>query len=554
MSELNNNNPGIHEIPDIFTNGTQSQQNPADNYSFESQPGNSFNAYGGSDIGPGYIDEEKLSIGSCKTHARADINWKKAIGSYGGFFLAVVLASVIIALPASILGFADSPVFSLIQSILIGLLTAGLEAGLIMVFLDMKRKQNSNSLFSRMGKAPGVFVQDLLVEIIAGLPVLLGMIPLAIGLIKMSGAPVFLHLPVKASVMIGIGSITFLAGLVVTVLLSLGYALSKPFYIDKGLGIVQAMKESRHKMKGYKAMYFFMNLSFIGWIMLSSVFILITGSFLGTLPTFFMKEVSEVGMIVAACNVAVIAIIAFLPITIYMQMAKLELYEHRSGDALNSLSMESKKKPGKLIAGVAIISLVFALLSSVALALPVKRVPAGQSISLPNYYVLKVDKGSISIEQELPENIPGDISDENEYEDVEDLSDQDLTYNEENTQNDSAARNSSGIYKTYDLTYTIPSEYINEYLTYNGSEESYASFFDDNSNSIFVNYLPYGKLEYEKDYNKNGTDTQAAGHNAYRYKNDSGYGISIESGENIYSIVCTKEETLDQILASASID
>lgn len=70
---------------------------------------------------------------------------------------------------------------------------------------------------------------------------------------------------ILTGILVGLAAILFV---IPGIILALAYAIATYLVIDTNLGGVDAMKQSREMMKGYKADYFVFGLSFIGWILL----------------------------------------------------------------------------------------------------------------------------------------------------------------------------------------------------------------------------------------------------------------------------------------------
>lgn len=173
------------------------------------------------------------------------------------------------------------------------------------------------TLFEGFGYTWRVIGSQLLVGLFSVLWALLLMIPyaviIAVGVMMDNGLGIFL---------VVLGYIAFLVGLVVIVL---RYSLTTLALADHPeLGALSAIRRSKELMKGHKGQYFVLSLSFIGWILLSSLLVIVLSALAGA------GVLSGTGILFSLLT-AVATLPMYLWLEPYMQLSFAGFY-----DALNA--------------------------------------------------------------------------------------------------------------------------------------------------------------------------------------------------------------------------
>ena len=335
-----------------------------DNYSFnqtvnsprESQPNNyAYQAAASEPV------KKRATIKELKKHARSDMKWGRLtgamivailiIGVFQGIFNGVssVMSNQTIALAISGVG-----------SLLTMFLSAAVTAGLLTIFLETKRGRNDTGVLGRFDRMLPMLGVILLVSLLVIWPLLVAGIVLGVGFVLQNQIVLY----------VGLG--LMLVAYILAIIFSLKYSQATVLCAD-GHGVISSLKTSKRIMKGRKLQLFGLQLSFLGWIFLGILFGALLNVLIGTIPFYFMPEVSTVGVIGANLNTLVAIYIALFPTLIYMAMTQIEFYEDTMGNGLNPFKEKTTKKP---IWIVALLTLLVALVSAGMFMLPIAKVSA----------------------------------------------------------------------------------------------------------------------------------------------------------------------------------
>lgn len=206
------------------------------------------------------------------------------------------------------------PSYSFLSGVYTILVTGAFTLGITLFFLALFRRQYVGVSdiflgFERFGKALGLWLFEML---FIGLWMLPGLIP---GSIIMT---------ISSS---DIGFLVMLLAIIPGIIAGIRY--SQAFFIladDPNKGIRECMNESKRMMKGNKGKYFCMNLSFIGWILLTLFPIGIVEAVVGVLalPAFI------------SAFLTIIASLLAVPLTVYIYSTTAGFYEILAGHLIKS--------------------------------------------------------------------------------------------------------------------------------------------------------------------------------------------------------------------------
>ena len=190
-------------------------------------------------------------------------------GHYGLLIGALCLisgASLIVSLLLDAV-FVKNSVFSLVLylicTVIISLLFTIFTTGYTKMLLNISRGQDarlSNLVYGFSNQPDRIILLVILIELIVTACVLPGSLLLVFGIFTN-------FLPVTV-----IGILILLAGCVLSFCLSLSYSQVYCLYLDAPeKGVIQLMRESRQLMKGHKIRLFYLDISFLGLILLSAL-------------------------------------------------------------------------------------------------------------------------------------------------------------------------------------------------------------------------------------------------------------------------------------------
>lgn len=208
----------------------------------------------------------KISEIKAKALKALEGNWKPVV-------LMTLIFYAIIYAASFIGGFTGGLI-----SIAILVIQIPLEFGLIMAFMKVKRKENVEVGdffglgFKNFGRSWGLCGNTLLKMIVPLVLVGASAIILGIGIAVMAFAAIEeeLSLIMLGLIVLIIGYIAYIGALIWVYIKSLAYAIAMPIAIDNPeMTTKQAVEKSAELMKGYKGKFFGLNMSFIGWAILS---------------------------------------------------------------------------------------------------------------------------------------------------------------------------------------------------------------------------------------------------------------------------------------------
>lgn len=189
------------------------------------------------------------------------------IGHYGlpiGAYLIITLASSIISVILTFV-FQDRNILSqiiyLLATIIISLLTSIFTTGFIRMMLNMSREQETrlNDIVYCFSNRPD---KVILLSVLTNLIILACLLP-AIIVIVLAVMMDFILLYL-------VGVLLAIAGVVIGIIFSLSYSQVYFIYLDDPeKAVMDIMRESRELMYGNKGRMFYLNISFIGLLLLS---------------------------------------------------------------------------------------------------------------------------------------------------------------------------------------------------------------------------------------------------------------------------------------------
>ena len=511
---------------DEYNSNNSNNFNNVNNYAINTNNINNYSTYG---------------IGDYKKHAKSDINWKRLIFAV---IVLSLLSGVIPGIMGGISGLfgATSSITSLLTSILSlanMFVVAGLSACILSNYLEVKRHRNEKGLFGSFNKLFPYWVTKFLIGLMVVGFLLIPIIFIVIAAV--TSKPVFF-------ILFGIAMLGFF---VFCIWISLRYALAGYLVVD-GKSPFEALRTSKKLMVGHKFQLFGLELSFIGWYFISSMFMSVL-FIVCRLPLSITETASIIGLIPHIFFILIAIFIISLPLNIYYNMSIVEFYEDRINNGLNELTVVSKAKPVLL---TLLISLVFTLASAGMILLPIQQQP------LPiNLGPLQVTENGFSVNQELLNGISGlnslnttpnidlGLDDNNLGNDdswIDDLDNNDSVNNDVNNNTTSDSSTSSGL---GNITYSIPDGYKE-----NNSSDGYISYTNDDFNIVAISMINYDDIDFYKEYYPGGKKLKVAGYDAYKYTTGDEYKIyycyiSINSDKG-YEIYADNESDLDYVLNS----
>ena len=190
-----------------------------------------------------------------------DMAKERLTGHYGLLIGALCLisgTSLIVSLLLEV-AFAGNSICTVIVSLLLTIFTTGY----IKMLLNISRGQNAllgDLAYGFSHQPDRVILLVILTELIAAACVLPGILLLIFGVLAN-------FLPVTV-----IGILVLLGGCILAFCLLLSYSQVYCLYLDAPeKGVIQLMRESRHLMKGHKIRLFYLDISFLGLILLSAL-------------------------------------------------------------------------------------------------------------------------------------------------------------------------------------------------------------------------------------------------------------------------------------------
>lgn len=198
-----------------------------------------------------------------------DMAKERLTGHYGLLIGALCLisgTSLIVSLLLEV-AFAGNSIFTfvlyLICTVIVSLLLTIFTTGYIKMLLNISRGQNAllgDLAYGFSHQPDRVILLVILTELIAAACVLPGILLLIFGVLAN-------FLPVTV-----IGILVLLGGCILAFCLLLSYSQVYCLYLDAPeKGVIQLMRESRHLMKGHKIRLFYLDISFLGLILLSAL-------------------------------------------------------------------------------------------------------------------------------------------------------------------------------------------------------------------------------------------------------------------------------------------
>lgn len=429
-----------------------------------------------------------LDIGVYKKHAISDIDWYRLLTSFGLAVTLAIIMEVALAGTLAVVG-SESTVVILVALLAVFLamlfVISGATASVYANAIENRRGIHKTGPLGAFNKALPVFVSSILVTLLSCVPAL---VPMALfGLTETGSTAIFIAAIISTALAI------FL-----TILIALTYSMATYFIIE-GMGPIQAMRQSRKTMSGHAGDYFILNLSFIGWYMVASLFASTLQGF-STMPATLIGEASAIGIIITIISMVAISIIAIVPVNIYNTMTQIEFFEDLNRQPLNDVKERSSSK---LVGGIAAICIGLTVLSAATLALPFGRVPLDSKL------------GSFL-----------EIDDEEEEE-----------------------QKPVGTKEINEMHYDVPSDF--EAFT---TTDKAISYYNEHSDMVLITFTENMNLERAKSEYPDGRDITVGGYEAYTYAVGGGDTISyytdIHTDKGLYHVRCDDQETLDKVVNS----
>lgn len=207
----------------------------------------------------------KQTSAELKRTARENLNghWGTMIGANvlsGLILYGILMVFYMLVLVSVIAGAVAGIVVSTIVMIAFMLGASILMIGIMSMHLKLARGQEVSvgMMFSQFTNRPMRYILSGLLLGAIGLGCMLpGYIVIIIGAVA------------EAWFVLGLGTVLYLAGMVVYVILVLKFGLVSMLFIDdRDMGVIAAYKESSRLMSGNKGRMFYISLSFIGWSIL----------------------------------------------------------------------------------------------------------------------------------------------------------------------------------------------------------------------------------------------------------------------------------------------
>lgn len=197
-------------------------------------------------------------------------------GKWGKGVLIVLAQAVILFIISLILRIVgDNNILSNIVSLILFLLEVPLSVGLMFSFIKLKRNEEVNPFefiklgFENFGRSWAIYLRILLKMILPIICIVAAIILYSVMLVGSTAGMLF------GNASIGIGWIItgiaiYVAAIAYAVVIGLLYALAFNIaYDNPAMSAKDAVNESARLMKGHRGDFFVLNLSFIGWAILS---------------------------------------------------------------------------------------------------------------------------------------------------------------------------------------------------------------------------------------------------------------------------------------------
>lgn len=200
----------------------------------------------------------------------------RLLGNYGMCIALSIIVSVISSAVMFLCEFATgiyrypmSPapyILYFVLVIILSLLISVFSAGLTYYYMNLCRGRKAdigNLLFAFKHHPDKFILVSLLLFLITFLCLVPGYVVLFIGIFTRTGSELLMAF---------LAIVLLIAGVVFDYILMLMF--SQPYYIlldDPTKGVIQSMKESAQLMRGNKGRFFYINLSFIGWMLLGAL-------------------------------------------------------------------------------------------------------------------------------------------------------------------------------------------------------------------------------------------------------------------------------------------
>lgn len=470
------------------------------------------------------------TIGDYKKYARADIDWKTLVIPTVLCMVIAYVMSELEGLAMNVLGGVVGSVLSLIISIGMLVLIAGLTAGLYNVYLEQKRNKQKASLFGKFNRTLPMLGLGLLLALIYSVPMGITCIPIFYGYLN------------KNNALIGIGFLLFLIWLGFCVYFSLKWSQAE-ILCTEGAGPIESMKKSSQLMKHHKMQFLGLCLSFLGWVLLGALFGTFINLLLGTLPFHFMSEVSTLGVVLVGKNNGIAVVAALIPVLVYFTMTKIEFYEDLVGNGVNPITKTASKSA---IWVTAVAVLIISLFSAIGLMLPINRVSSNNAVAEWNGSLYTAGPGSISVKPikfatlpvDTPIETPLDNPTENPIEapidnPIDTPSTPDVSGNQQSA---------------LGLKYTVPSGYE----LFSSTEDSISYF--SGSESIWIDrYESDEDLSYLVD-TYGATQTTVGGEPAYCYQSFDNYYYVFKHNGYRYDINGFIESDVNTLVQSINFE
>lgn len=182
-----------------------------------------------------------------------------AVGGYAVVFAISMAISMIIMFTAGedITGYILTSVGNILAALLLSIMVVGLE----FVYMNISRGREVaiNQILYGFSNRPGVIIGIVAIMIVIGIPCYLpGTIAMAVGNITGSFG------------ILAVGILLYIAGIIGYVVIIFSYAMAFYIYLDSPeKGVFQVLRESREMMRGNKGRYFYLQISFMGLVLLA---------------------------------------------------------------------------------------------------------------------------------------------------------------------------------------------------------------------------------------------------------------------------------------------
>lgn len=468
------------------------------------------------------MENKNYTIKELKQFARQDLNWKTLLP----ISFLVIITPVIFSLLYNI-----HPVIGVILSILSFIFTLEFSAVQIYNFIAVKRNNETVNIFGKFNKVLPYLGYTILILLMCMPLYILSIGGLTYGFIE------------SDSKIILAAGILLIVAFILMIYITLHYFLSPYLIVDKNMGAIKSLKESRHLMKGKKKKALLLTLSFIGWIMLASLFIAVLVAGIGTFPTLMLHTVSKIGIGLNIINSILITSIVLLPLSMYINMAYIEFYEETINNSMNPIKEYKTNK--KIIIWTTVISLCLAFISAGSLCLPIAATPVPSDVIIMNN-VVAVDKGSISTTNTI----------DDDYIDTNESSNGIIDKIESKIEEKNEVK--PGQEPDFSIKYTVPNGYkfIKE-SSYSG--KNYKSSYYAKNDEDFIIVLATGEANYnledvidkssEKDHKDYETKSGVKGQTFVSTLDDS-YSFRFIHNKYLYTINSNDEDVLHKVIDS----